>query len=253
MNNQKEGQVNNSDNNIIHFKPKNLNLHRFLLYFLILIFVLFISLLAPRIQENSSENNLAENHILNYYKKELAITVMKNEFLNKENAKLNQLLIDYDIIKLTLSAPTPTSMLNDEIMNRAYKDLKESCDDVECLFFDSFGTIQGYAKLQGYYQEYEADDWGQKTKCDSILVTGGSKALITAFHNLIDKGNTLNKYNADKQLLVNIEPNRVKPEFKNKILSSNINNQIEIGVILIPPPGRSVSTCYSYVNIIFVN
>ena len=52
--------------------------------------------------------------------------------------------------------------------------------------------------------------------------------------------------------MVNIEIDRLENDIKQKITSSTISNQVELGVIRITPVGRGeASTCSSFVDVIY--
>ena len=140
-----------------------------------------------------------------------------------------------------------------EAVDKSRHTLIGSCSSKECLFANDEKTIEGYAKLKGYYHKYESDNFGTLMVCDSLIVTGGSQALIDNFTYLIDEGNSLNKIDKNGNLLVNIKSNELSPIITQKIKSSNINNQIELDVIRKTPEGRGASTCTSFIEILSVN
>jgi hypothetical protein len=131
--------------------------------------------------------------------------------------------------------------------------LVNSCSGDECLFENKTqSAVEGFAKLKGYYHQYDSIDMEKKVVCNSIIVTGGSERLIRHFNEWIAGENTINKKDKDGNLMVNIEIDNLENDIKQKITSSTMNNQIELGVIRITPVGRGgVSTCISFVDIIY--
>ncbi len=127
------------------------------------------------------------------------------------------------------------------------------CNKDECLFNSPSeeGVVEGYAKLEGYIHTYEAEDYGNKVTCTSLLITGGNENLIKSFKTQIKNGNGLNKLDKDNNLLVNIGMNSVDPQIKSVIESSDINHKVELGVIRVTPQPRGASTCSSFVGVLF--
>lgn len=154
---------------------------------------------------------------------------------------------------ITRPIPTPTTApVTNNLFDSPYE-LASGCDGTVCLFANKEeDVVEGFASLQGYYRQYQAIDWGDRqVTCDSLLVTGGNKALIDSFKKQIDEGNGINKYDAAKNLLVNINISGADAATKKKILSSSVSKSVEIGVIRKTPQGRSGSTCFSFVDILY--
>lgn len=126
------------------------------------------------------------------------------------------------------------------------------CNGNSCLFESPSenGVVEGFAKLQGYYNQYKSEDFGKEVICDSILVTGGNDQLINSLKNQIIEGNTVNKIDENNNLLVNIRTDDLDPKIKLLVESSNIDHEIELGVIRITPVPRGASTCSNFVEII---
>jgi hypothetical protein len=104
--------------------------------------------------------------------------------------------------------------------------------------------------VKGYYKQYQGLDWGNiKVACDSLLVTGGNEQLIQGFKDGINNGNTINAFDENKNLLMNIEIPEDE-EIAQKIKNSTSSNQIELTVHRKEEEGRGVNKCYSFVNII---
>lgn len=123
-----------------------------------------------------------------------------------------------------------------------------TCSSEECLFINE-DTPEGYAKIEGYYHEYNFDDWGTPVICKGFIVTSGSETLIANFNKNIDNGNMINK-RIDGKLIVNLDLSELDSKIVNLITSSNMNNQIRLGVLRISPQGRGVSTCSSVLGIL---
>ena len=127
--------------------------------------------------------------------------------------------------------------------------LVDTCSAEQCLF-EKEGIPEGLASLEGYYFNYEADDWGTPTTCDGFVVTNGNETLIKHFNTWIDDGNSLNK-RIDGKLVVNISLENLDEETKNIIKNSNTDSNIELNVVRITPVGRSASTCSPVIDIVF--
>lgn len=123
-----------------------------------------------------------------------------------------------------------------------------SCSTEECLFVKD-ETPEGFAKIRGYYFEYDADDWGIPTTCKGFIVTGGNETLIANFNDWIAKGNNINK-KIDGKLVVNLSFRGVEENIQQIINSSSEAGQVELGVIRISPVGRGASTCESVIGIL---
>lgn len=112
-------------------------------------------------------------------------------------------------------------------------------------------TQDSQFKLQGYYKEYDGTKWewnNDHVICKSLLVTGGSQDLINDFEKNIEEGNTLNK-KINGQLLVNIDPQSLSAIDKQILEKSTPETPIELSVKKWQGGGRSVSTCFSIVEI----
>lgn len=152
------------------------------------------------------------------------------------------------------STPVVATIPESNNQSQASYELTSECNGRECLFTNKGEEIvEGYASLKGYYHEYESIDWGdKKITCSSLLITGGSQELINSFKQQIERGNTINKYDEMKNLLVNIDLSSIEMTSKQRIMASSVNSQIELGVIRKTPQGRGVSTCFSFVDILHV-
>lgn len=126
------------------------------------------------------------------------------------------------------------------------------CTAKECLFKSPSqdGTVEGYAVLEGYIHTYQADNYGTRLTCDSLLVTGGNKILIDSFKTEIKNGNGLNKIDKNGNLLINIELDDLDTNIKSIIKSSSASNKILLGVIRTTPQPIGVSTCTNLVDIV---
>jgi len=179
---------------------------------------------------------LYRNNILNKQVNEL----MKSPTTGASDNKVG------DVSSLT---PTPNKLNNTDSQDRnlTHKQV-DSCSTDGCLFVKE-DTPEGFAKIQGYFFEYEADDWGTLTTCTGLVATGGNETLIAHFNDWIESGNNLNKY-IDEKLVVNIYTESLDKSTQNLIISSTINNQVELGVVRITPVGRGASTCSNVIDIV---
>jgi hypothetical protein len=133
----------------------------------------------------------------------------------------------------------------------AYFDQIERCSSNSCLFKGS-SAVEGFGTIKGYYTTIDRVDWGDtNVTCEVIVVTGGSKLLIDDFYEKIENGNRINTLNHNNELLlnINVEDNEQGELIKN----STQEDQVELKVVRSSPLGRSVSVCYSFVDIITVN
>lgn len=176
-------------------------------------------------------------------------------FPSKEPVEYNQARISIKpspIISQATASKTPlvTAPLNTE---SPVITSNGTCNKNECLFVnESSDLVHGYATLSGYFKQYLSEDLGKQVKCDALVITGGSENLIQSFRDAINSGNTINKYDEEKNLLVNLDMSTLDPVYKQKLLLSNKNKNVQLGVIRILESGRAASTCHSFVDILFV-
>lgn len=154
---------------------------------------------------------------------------------------------------LPIQPTTTTPNTNPNYSYGTNYQILSGCNQDECLFKSPSEewVVEGYAKLQGYFHTYVADDYGNKVTCSSILVTGGNEKLIESFKTQIKKGNTVNKLDKDDNLLINIDLNNLDSVTKSLIQSSSKNNSVELGVIRRTPRPMGASTCSNFVEILF--
>ena len=125
-----------------------------------------------------------------------------------------------------------------------------SCNIDECLIGSGGWGTSGVAKLEGFYQTYEGEAWGEQKICDALLVTGGSTKLRNAFNEILEGGNTVNSETENGELLLNINLSTLDSNTIQKIKSSTKAYPISLTVLRMPTEGSSVEACYSFVEIL---
>ncbi len=155
----------------------------------------------------------------------------------------------------TTPTPTPTITSSTKVSNSwNYAELIDQCGVEQCLFkHPAEDSVEGFGKLVGYYVQTDRVDWGDApVKCDSFVVTDGSKALIDHFREWAEGGNGINRINDKGELVVNLDIENVNSDMQQEIKASKPGDTIELSVIRWTPVGRGASVCTSFVDIISV-
>lgn len=168
----------------------------------------------------------------------------KYKNLQTENSKLNRSVQD----------------LNEKIENprfgpfEGFRLLDEECSSETCLFTKDtenvLHTVEGFAKLKGYYETETRDYFDKEFSCDTLVVTGGSQSLIDHFTSWIRIGNTVNSLDKEGNVVLNLDLTEISSLDNSKIKASNPNNEVELSVIRRMSEDRGAAPCESFVNII---
>ena len=131
--------------------------------------------------------------------------------------------------------------------------MSRRCSTKECLFTDGKWP-EGFARVQGYYLQYEdsSSRGGLDSVCDGFVVTGGNETVIGFTNDLIESGNSVNR-KIDGKLVLTISIEGLNEKMRRLITSSDQNNQIELGIMMLTPKGREVNVCEPLVGIISAN
>jgi hypothetical protein len=130
------------------------------------------------------------------------------------------------------------------------------CSEEECLFENQGsdkGTVEGYAKLIGYYQKFTGTYFNHPVTCDAFVVTDGNQTLIDNLIEKIANGNTINSLTENNELLLKIPLKELNQNEQSIILNSSISNPVELKVIRKSPEGRAGMACEGFVKIISVS
>ena len=174
--------------------------------------------------------------------------------LKKAYIAIGVLLLILGVVGGYLSANT--SRLKPSAQNHLDEQIKNKhlfCTEQDCLYYNSeTGATEGFAVLKGYYKEYNEKAWGTGSTCDSLVVTGGSDELINNFKDLISMGNSVNRYDENNNLLINLDMTKLDLALKQKMLLSSVLNPVELGVLRETGAGRDAPVCGSFIKILYV-
>lgn len=168
------------------------------------------------------------------------------EITEVSSDELLQMKSENDELKKQLSEKTTDSVSRD-----LYELVGGRCSTSECLFnMGNSNNPLGTAVIKGYYSPVERSAWEETKICDSFTITGGSKELIRTMVAMVDGGNTLHSKNTLNQPVINLGFNLVSQVEKQSILTSSVNNQIELIVLSDSPVGAGVPVCYPDVTVL---
>lgn len=133
-------------------------------------------------------------------------------------------------------------------LDGSYKLIGDKCTIDECLFNTSKNTFPyypvGLAVIKGYYTAVEISAWEETRTCDSFTITSGSTELMQAMVDMVDEGSTVHSKNQLNQPVINLGLAILSPSEKQSILTSSINNQIELIVLRETPKEVGLPVCY---------
>jgi hypothetical protein len=180
-------------------------------------------------------------------------------YLKTQNFKLP------NSIDLSTPTPRPLSDLSEkELRDGGYLSatpdatitrVDNACTSEQCLFLQH-GVYEGLATVQGYYHQYQKEDWGgEKVTCDAIVVTEGSKVFVDHFKANAEGGNSINSISKEGYLILNLDLGDLYNTSQldiQRIKASSSTNPVTLKVINETRIDTGVPACYSFVDILNV-
>lgn len=132
-----------------------------------------------------------------------------------------------------------------------YNLIDDNCDINGCLFnIRNSNYPGGIAVIKGYYSPVKRSAFEYTETCDSFTITSGSKELIRAMVDLVDKGNDVHSKNQFNQPVINLGLGLVAETEKKAILDSTSEKQIELLVFSGIPHGGGALLCAPDVTVL---
>jgi len=127
----------------------------------------------------------------------------------------------------------------------------------------SIGTGEETYNLTGYYSTYDKtmytfdydparDSQPATTTCSAITVTGGDTNFIQAYKNMIIGGNSVNRLDANGNLVLNINLTDLTGAQKDLLLKLSSQKPLNLSVKARELVGRDAMYCESFIRIISV-
>jgi hypothetical protein len=118
-----------------------------------------------------------------------------------------------------------------------------------------YWNTENVADFSGYYVKrenvYGEENTGPFT-CDSFVVLNGDEALTKYFKDMVEKGNTVNALDGNKNLRINLDLNLASSTDKVKIINSTKEKPVTLTLKKKVEPGKGAPACYSFFNILEV-
>ena len=128
------------------------------------------------------------------------------------------------------------------------------CNSENCLFFKQAEAefLIGVATVSGYYVQLERTAFEQTKRCDSLIITTGSPALIESLLSLIEQGNTVYTKNDLDQPIISLNLDALNDNEKQRLVSSSESQQVSLVLLATNPSPQGVPVCFSHFEILRV-
>lgn len=117
--------------------------------------------------------------------------------------------------------------------------------------------------VRGYYSTYDKvpypilyepdrDPRPATTTCTAFTVIDGDKEFIAKYRALIDGRNTVNRYDSNGNLMLNINLKELSSDEKKILLESTVNSQVSLYTKNKELPGKDGYHCGSFIELVSV-
>lgn len=124
-----------------------------------------------------------------------------------------------------------------------------NCTKEGCLFGTKY-NIEGFGNIKGYYLSEQRTAWNETKNCDEFVITGGNETIANYFKDLVKQGNTVNKFNENGQVAINLNLKDLTPNQIDMIKNSKASDPVVLQIIRYTLPGKGAPVCTSMIEII---